>query len=72
VVTALCERGSRGAYAALHQQIPGFGPAFFTKFLYFTGATLLSAYGPRPLILDRVLSRRLRSLATVVGRTGRP
>ncbi|MFK0154079.1 hypothetical protein ACIQVK_18660 [Streptomyces sp. NPDC090493] len=67
-VTALREHGSREAYAALHRHIPGFGPSFFTKFLYFTGTTLAPAHGPRPLILDRVLSRRLRMLAAAVGR----
>ncbi|MDH6604695.1 hypothetical protein M2164_000330 [Streptomyces sp. SAI-208] len=67
-VTALREHGSREAYAALHRQVPGFGPSFFTKFLYFTGTTLPPAQGPAPLILDRVLARRLRWLAAAVGR----
>ncbi|MER6496107.1 8-oxoguanine DNA glycosylase OGG fold protein [Streptomyces griseorubiginosus] len=67
-VTTLRERGSREAYAALHRQVPGFGPSFFTKFLYLTGATLPPAQGPMPLILDRVLARRLRVLAAAVGR----
>ncbi|MEU9382506.1 hypothetical protein AB0D38_16635 [Streptomyces sp. NPDC048279] len=66
--TALCEHGSQEAYAELRQKIPGFGPSFFTKFLYFTGITLAPAHGPRPLILDRVLSRRLRHLAAATGR----
>ncbi|MFI1294150.1 hypothetical protein ACH4VM_38120 [Streptomyces sp. NPDC020792] len=44
------------------------GPSFFTKFLYFAGKTVPPASGPEPLILDRVLSRRLRSLAAVAGR----
>ncbi|MGW4076835.1 8-oxoguanine DNA glycosylase OGG fold protein [Streptomyces asiaticus] len=51
-----------------HQQIPAFGPSFFTKFLYFAGKTLRPAHGPEPLILDRLLSLRLRSLAINVGR----
>jgi hypothetical protein len=67
-VTALREHGAPQAYAALQGQVPGLGPAFFTKFLYFTGIAVPPARGPRPLILDRVLSRRLRQLATAVGR----
>lgn len=67
-LTTLGEHGSRQAYAALHQRIPELGPSFFTKFLYFAGATLQPAKGPRPLVLDRVLSLRIRSLATAVGR----
>lgn len=67
-VTALREHGSQEAYAALYQQVPGLGPSFFTKFLYFTGTALPPAHGPRPLILDRVLSRRLRLMAAAVGR----
>ncbi|MCF2132153.1 hypothetical protein L1I79_37895 [Strepomyces sp. STD 3.1] len=67
-VTALREHGALQAYAALHRQVPGLGPAFFTKFLYFAGITVPPARGPRPLILDRVLSRRLRELAAAVGR----
>ncbi|MFJ8988814.1 hypothetical protein ACIRQH_00260 [Streptomyces sp. NPDC102279] len=70
-VAALSEHGAPQAYAALHQQVPGLGPAFFTKFLYFTGITLPPAHGPRPLILDRVLSRRLRRMAAAVGRESR-
>ncbi|GAA0534221.1 MULTISPECIES: 8-oxoguanine DNA glycosylase OGG fold protein [Streptomyces] len=67
-VTALYAYGARAAYAALHQQIPEFGPSFFTKFLYFAGTALRPAHGPEPLILDRLLSLRLRSLAVTVGR----
>ncbi|MFJ4518924.1 hypothetical protein [Streptomyces sp. NPDC088816] len=67
-VTKLCEHGARPAYAALHRQVPRLGPSFFTKFLYFTGKALLAAPGSMPLILDRVLSLRLRSLAAAVGR----
>jgi hypothetical protein len=67
-VTALHEYGAPQAYAALQGRVPGLGPAFFTKFLYFTGIAMPPARGPRPLILDRVLSRRLRQLAAVVGR----
>ncbi|MFD9540829.1 hypothetical protein [Streptomyces sp. NPDC060022] len=67
-VTALREHGSPSAYAALHRRVPGLGPSFFTKFLYFTGIAIPPAHGPRPLILDRVLSKRLRQMATAVGR----
>ncbi|MFE6337991.1 hypothetical protein ACFVOK_32970 [Streptomyces sp. NPDC057798] len=67
-VNALREHGAPQAYAALQGQIPGLGPAFFTKFLYFASHALPPARGPRPLILDRVLSRRLRQLAAAVGR----
>ncbi|MFB8029735.1 MULTISPECIES: hypothetical protein [unclassified Streptomyces] len=70
-VTALREHGAPQAYAALHQQVPGLGPALFTKFLYFTGIALAPAQSPRPLILDRVLARRLRWMATAVGRESR-
>ncbi|MFE7652232.1 hypothetical protein ACFU6M_04740 [Streptomyces bottropensis] len=67
-VSTLDEHGSRQAYAVLHQGIPELGPSFFTKFLYCAGVTLPSAQGPRPLVLDRVLSLRMRSLAAAVGR----
>ncbi|WP_406182379.1 hypothetical protein [Streptomyces canus] len=70
-VTALREHGAPQAYAALHRQVPGLGPAFFTKFLYFTGIALPPARGPRALILDRVQSRRLRWMAAAVGRESR-
>ncbi|WP_037623056.1 hypothetical protein [Streptomyces aureus] len=67
-VTALREHGAPEAYAALRGQVLGLGPAFFTKFLYFTGTAVPPAHGPRPLILDRVLARRLRQIAAAVGR----
>ncbi|OIJ63436.1 hypothetical protein [Streptomyces mangrovisoli] len=66
-VTALHEHGAPQAYAALYRQVPGLGPAFFTKFLYFTGLARRPAHGARPLILDRVLARRLRRMAAAVG-----
>ncbi|MFD3456992.1 hypothetical protein ACFWVC_33055 [Streptomyces sp. NPDC058691] len=66
-VTALREHGAAAAYASLHRRVPGYGPSFFTKFLYFAGTTVKPASGPAPLILDRVLARRLRSLATAAG-----
>ncbi|MGV9239795.1 8-oxoguanine DNA glycosylase OGG fold protein [Streptomyces nigra] len=67
-ITTLREHGAPQAYAALQGQVPGLGPAFFTKFLYFTGMAVPPARGPQPLILDRVLSRRMRQLAAAVGR----
>ncbi|AXL93030.1 hypothetical protein C4J65_35780 [Streptomyces sp. CB09001] len=67
-VTALREHGAPQAYAALQGQVPGLGPAFFTKFLYFTAIAVPPDRGPRPLILDRVLARRLRQIAAAVGR----
>ncbi|MFF2937913.1 8-oxoguanine DNA glycosylase OGG fold protein [Streptomyces mirabilis] len=66
-VTALREHGAPKAYAALQGRVPGLGPAFFTKFLYFTGRAVLPAGGVRPLILDQVLAGRMRQMATVVG-----
>jgi len=38
------------AYRAIHKKIPRFGPAFFTKFLYFTGNR--ASPNPRCMILD--------------------
>ncbi|MEU1465496.1 hypothetical protein ABZ467_33485 [Streptomyces sp. NPDC005727] len=67
-VTVLSRHGAVASYEGLRGRIPGFGPSFFTKFLYFAGKTVKPANGPEPLILDRVLARRLRSLAQAVGR----
>ncbi|MEU6370334.1 hypothetical protein ABZ876_32590 [Streptomyces sp. NPDC046931] len=67
-VTVLSRHGAVASYEGLRGRIPGFGPSFFTKFLYFAGKTVKPANGPEPLILDRVLARRLRSLAHAVGR----
>ncbi|MGW0171814.1 8-oxoguanine DNA glycosylase OGG fold protein [Streptomyces sp. NPDC003343] len=67
-VTALSEHSAEAAYAGLQGLVPEFGPSFYTKFLYFAGKVVPSATGPQPLVLDRVLARRLRSLAQVVGR----
>lgn len=39
-VTALHAHDAQQAYAALRGSIPGLGPAFFTKFLYFAGAAV--------------------------------
>jgi hypothetical protein len=67
-VTTLSEHSAEAAYAGLQSLVPEFGPSFYTKFLYFVGKTVGSATGPQPLVLDRVLARRLRSLAQTVGR----
>lgn len=67
-VTTLSEHGAEAAYTGLQGRVPWFGPSFYTKFLYFTGKTVPPSTCPGPLILDRVLARRLRSLAQAVGR----
>ncbi|MCX5367165.1 hypothetical protein OG864_51800 [Streptomyces sp. NBC_00124] len=67
-VTTLSERSAEAAYAGFQGLVPGFGPSFYTKFLYFAGKTVVPATGPQPLVLDRVLARCLRSLAQAVGR----
>lgn len=67
-LTTLREADSQQAYAALQGRVPGLGPAFFTKFLYFAATAVPAAPGPQPLILDRVLAARMRSMAEVVGR----
>ncbi|MEW2132895.1 hypothetical protein [Streptomyces sp. NPDC005435] len=67
-VTALREDGARRAYEVLLKPSNGLGPSFFTKFLYFAGQAVPPGHGPRPLILDRVLARRLRTVAARVGR----
>ncbi|MCX5336439.1 hypothetical protein OG773_45055 [Streptomyces sp. NBC_00140] len=67
-VTTLSERSAEAAYAGFQGLVPGFGPSFYTKFLYFAGKTVVLATGPQPLVLDRVLARCLRSLAQAVGR----
>ncbi|MFF5185712.1 hypothetical protein ACFY30_18370 [Streptomyces sp. NPDC000345] len=67
-VTTLSEHSAKAAYAGLQSLVPEFGPSFYTKFLYFAGKTVSSATGPQPLVLDRVLARRMRSLAQAVGR----
>ncbi|MGV9565014.1 8-oxoguanine DNA glycosylase OGG fold protein [Streptomyces sp. NPDC003480] len=54
-VTVLSRHGAVASYEGLRGRIPGFGPSFFTKFLYFAGKTVKPANGPEPLILDRVL-----------------
>jgi hypothetical protein len=67
-VTALSERGAEAAYAKLQGRVAWFGPSFYTKFMYFASKTVPPSADPGPLILDRVLARRLRALAQAVGR----
>lgn len=62
------EHSAEAAYAGLQGRVPGLGPSFYTKFLYFAGKSVPSVTDPQPLILDRVLAQRLRSLAQAVGR----
>lgn len=64
----MSEHSAEAAYAGLQCLVPGFGPSFHTKFLYFVGKTVPPASGPQPLVIDRVMARRLRSLAQAVGR----
>ncbi|MET7471660.1 hypothetical protein ACFYON_24685 [Micromonospora sp. NPDC005686] len=54
--------GAVAAYRRLHREepIPGLGPAFFTKLLYF--ADRARADGARPLILDARLAAWMRSI----------
>ncbi|MFX4292786.1 hypothetical protein [Streptomyces bohaiensis] len=52
------------AYEVL-EPVRHYGPAFFTKFLYFAGAAV--AAPERPLILDSVLAAAAREHATAVG-----
>lgn len=68
VVNTLREQDAEAAYAELRGRIAGFGPSFYSKFLYFAGKSVRAASGTQPLILDQVLARRMRSLAQAVGR----
>ncbi|MFC8360828.1 hypothetical protein ACFUIY_13250 [Streptomyces griseorubiginosus] len=67
-VTTLSKHSAQAAYAGLQGRVPGLGPSFYTKWLYFVGRTVPAATGPRPLVLDRVLARHLRSWAQEIGR----
>lgn len=61
------QEGTLAAYYFFNNRsegrIFGYGPAFFTKFLYFgmRGGTRRS--GPKPLILDKVLATAIRELS---------
>ncbi|MFJ8188044.1 hypothetical protein [Streptomyces sp. NPDC096105] len=85
-VTALREHGPAEAYAALRGQVPGLGPAFFTKFLHFTGLAVPSARGPRRSLPPAAtgpwgpartrtrepMCRRRRRRTTLARRAGQP
>lgn len=53
------------AYRLLAGAIPGFGPAFYSKFLYFTDTAVGRGTA---LILDAVLAARMRDIAAGLGR----
>lgn len=65
-------------YRRLRGAVPGLGPAFFTKFLYFAaaasgacGASIqLESHKPAPLILDAVVAKQVR--AVVAARCAAP
>ncbi|CAN5885576.1 hypothetical protein BH24ACT15_BH24ACT15_37830 [soil metagenome] len=61
----LRDEGSTAAYAWLRGRCRGWGPAFFTKYLYFAGAAVTSA-GHAPAILDRRVARAIRPIAEAV------
>ncbi|MFE2531529.1 hypothetical protein [Streptomyces sp. NPDC059371] len=67
-VTARRDHGSPQAYAALHRQVPGSGRPSSPSSSTSPAPPYRPAHGPRPLILDRVLARRLRQMAAAVGR----
>jgi hypothetical protein len=60
-VRLLEDKGAVAAYTFLRDERPltHWGPAFFTKFLYVVGH-VLDVKGDEPLILDKVLARRMR------------
>ncbi|GHB75522.1 hypothetical protein GCM10010377_77380 [Streptomyces viridiviolaceus] len=66
-VSLLADDGAVPAYRSMRGAVPGLGPAFFTKFLYFAGSALPKVPGPRPLILDQRIARTLRGYATRAG-----
>lgn len=63
----LQNRGAVEAYHLLEGALPGLGPAFFTKFLYFLGLASTDAPGPQPLILDSRIAAVLRTHASRIG-----
>ncbi|MYV50186.1 hypothetical protein [Streptomyces sp. SID2888] len=66
--STLRKDSARRAYEVLLQPSNGLGPSFFTKFLYFAGQAVPPGLGMRPLVLDRVLAQRMRTVAARVGR----
>lgn len=61
----LQDEGAVAAYAWLRGRCGGWGPAFFTKYLYFVGTTV-TATGQAPAILDRRVARAIRPIAEAV------
>ncbi|MFD3538682.1 hypothetical protein ACFWUQ_04185 [Streptomyces sp. NPDC058662] len=65
--TALRSEGAVEAYRLLSGAVRGWGPAFFTKYLYFLSVATDAPGTPRALILDQRVARVLRARATRVG-----
>lgn len=63
-VHVLDKDGPVAAYTRLRGAVRGFGPAFFTKFLYFAGGE--GAAKPAPLILDARVAAACRAIAMSV------
>jgi hypothetical protein len=66
-VGALRSHGAVASYGVFRGAVKGFGPAFFTKFLYFLGRAVRPVPLPAPLILDMRVSRVLRAYAASIG-----
>jgi hypothetical protein len=68
-VEALSSEGAKAAYSVLRpwrsNVVWGFGPAFFSKFLYFAGWRM-DVPGPKPLILDAQVAASIRLIAEPV------
>jgi hypothetical protein len=59
--------GPMVAYAEMLDLIPGLGPAFFTKYLYFEHAAKGPGDNPHALILDQVLASKMSAIACRAG-----
>lgn len=59
-IEVLDSGGAVSAYGRLRGAVKHFGPAFFTKFLYFSCRS--ASVGPRPLILDARVAAACRSV----------
>ncbi len=68
-VDELSRGGAEAAYSVFRpttkNEVLGFGPAFFTKFLYFVGWRMKMT-GPKPLILDAQVAASVRLIAQPV------
>lgn len=74
-VTVLRDDGAVGAYPAMltgDARIPGFGPAFFTKFLAFAHPVVGTGSGRRALVLDRAVARSMVEATAAVLRSDPP